>query len=414
MTKSVILTPAHIDRLKGGALPDREVPGLSIVVSAPDRKRWRFKRVIAGTRTIVELILGSFPDHSIDEAREWAAPLSKAVARGEDPRKIQRMERALAMSVAAAHAIYMEAMRRGDRKTLKPRTIADKDAIYTRDIAPRLGSRVLAELTEDDCWDAVYDKANASKHRANKMAGELSCFLKWCAGREGRMAGIMLKEHPATTLNSNWFDTGPKANTRFLSDDEIEWLFRALANEELTYRRGFILFLLTAARRSELFEAPAAEVVAGIWTLPPERSKNNEENVVALGPWGRRLAQTNHEWLFPSPCIDGPQRAGWFKVRDRIHARMEAFAGRIISRWHFHDLRRTFRSHARRVGIDNENAELMLNHKRKGIEGIYNRNQELELRAEGFAAWERHLVGLAHSAGVAESLLAPPCQPDPS
>lgn len=408
MTKSVILTPAHIDRLKGGALPDREVPGLSIVVSAPDRKRWRFKRVIAGTRTIVELILGTFPEHSIEEAREWAAPLSKAVARGEDPRKIQRMERALAMSVAAAHAIYMEAMRRGDRKKLKPRTIADKDVIYKRDIAPRLWTKVLADLTEDECWDAVYDKAKTSKNRANKMAGELSCFLKWCAGREGRMAGIMLKEHPATTLNSNWFDTGPKANTRFLSDEEIEWLFRALVHEDLTYRRGFILLLLTAARRSELFEAPAAEVVAGIWTLPPERSKNNEENVVALGPWGRRLAQTNHEWLFPSPRIDGPQRAGWFKVRDRIHARMEEFAGCTIPSWHFHDLRRTFRSNARRVGIDNEIAELMLNHKRNGIEGIYNKNQELELRAEGFAMWERHLLARAQTAGVAEDLLVPP------
>src|SRR3546814_17971067 len=84
--------------------------------------------------------------------------------------------------------------------------------MYTRDIGPRIGSKVLAQLTEDDCWDAVYDKAKASKHRANKMAGELSCFLKWCAGREGRMAGIMLKEPPATTLNSNWFDTGPTAN----------------------------------------------------------------------------------------------------------------------------------------------------------------------------------------------------------
>lgn len=156
MTKSVILTPAHIDRLKGGALPDREVPGLSIVVSAPDRKRWRFKRVIAGTRTIVELILGTFPEHSIEEAREWAAPLSKAVARGEDPRKIQRMERALAMSVAAAHAIYMDAMRRGDRKKLKPRTIADKDdGIMVRvngdrlsfdSLYPALGSDVCSEL----------------------------------------------------------------------------------------------------------------------------------------------------------------------------------------------------------------------------------------------------------------------------
>jgi len=407
MTKSVILTPAHIERLKSGALADREVPGLSVIVAGPAKKQWRFKRVVAGTKKTVELILGTYPAFSIDEAREWAGPLSKAVARGEDPRETRRAEEALAMSVASAHVIYMAAMRRGDRKKLKPRTIADKDVIYTRDIGPRLGTKVLAGLTEDDCWDAVYDKANASKSRANKMAGELSCFLKWCTGREGRMAGVMLKEHPATTLNSNWFDTGPKANTRFLSEEEIGLLFRALVEEELTYKRGFILLLLTAARRSELFEAPSDEVVAGIWTLPPERSKNNEENVVALGPWGRRLAQTNYEWLFPSRRIDGPQRAGWFKVRDRIHARMEELSGRTIEGWHFHDLRRTFRSNARQVGIDNEIAELMLNHKRKGIEGVYNKNQELELRAEGFASWERHLLGLARNAGVAETLLAP-------
>ncbi|WP_447764231.1 hypothetical protein [Sphingopyxis panaciterrae] len=69
MTKSVILTPAHIDRLKAGALSDREVPGLSIVFSAQGRKRWRFKRGVAGTKIIVELILGSFPDYSIGDAR---------------------------------------------------------------------------------------------------------------------------------------------------------------------------------------------------------------------------------------------------------------------------------------------------------------------------------------------------------
>lgn len=407
MSKAVILTPAHIERLKSGALADREVPGLSIIVAGAARKQWRFKRVVAGTKKTVELVLGIYPAFSIDEAREWAGPLSKAAARGEDPRETKRAEEAMAMSVADAHAIYMDAMRRGDRKKLKPRTILDKDKMYSRDIGPRIGSKILSELTEDECWDAVYDKAKASKLRANKMAGELSCFLKWCAGREGRMAGIMLKEHPATTLNSNWFDTGPKANKRFLSDEEIGWLFRALVDEELTYRRGFVLLLLTAARRSELFEAPADEVVAGIWTLPPERSKNNEENIVSLGPWGRRLAQTNHEWLFPSPRIDGPQRSGWFKARNRIHARMERFAGRSIPSWHFHDLRRTFRSHARRVGIDNEIAELMLNHKRKGIEGIYNRNQELELRAEGFALWERYLLDLLGKAGVGQDLLVP-------
>jgi hypothetical protein len=153
-----------------------------------------------------------------------------------------------------------------------------------------------------------------------------------------------------------------------------------------------------------LFGAPTNEVERGVWTLPEERSKNAEANVVALGPWGCRLARTNDDWLFPSPRLDGPQLYGWFKARDRIHARMEQYAGRPVPRWHFHDFRRTFRSNSRRLGIDRDIAELMLNHKRKGMEAIYDKNQELELRAAGFAAWEALLIGLAAKAGVASRL----------
>ena len=214
------------------------------------------------------------------------------------------------------------------------------------------------------------------------------------------MDGIGLKAHPAPTLNSNWFATGPKANKRFLSEEEIGWMFQALAPEELVYRRGFILLLLTAARRSELFGASASEIRDGLWTLPAERSKNGLPNYVALGPWGMRLAQTNHKWLFPSPRIDGPQLFGWFKARDRVHARMEEIAGVKVARWHFHDLRRTFRSHSRKLGIDRDIAELMLNHKKKGLDEIYDQNQELELRRAGFAKWEQFLVYLASEAGV--------------
>lgn len=408
MKKDADLTPSRIDQLRAGAISDPEIPGLCVIVLGPGKKVWRFKRRVARTKIVVELKLGRFPVYSIGAARDWARPLAEAVERGEDPRvAIREAKIQKEMTVANAHRLYMGAMERGDRRKLKPRTIDDKKAIYKRDIGPRLGTISLADLDEDHCWDAVYQKAEASKHRANKMAGELSCFLRWCAGREGRMAGIRLAAHPAPTLNSNWFDSGPKANKRFLSDQEIGWFFRGLIDEDLVYRRGFVLLLLTAARRNELFGAPACEIENGVWTLPGDRSKNGEINVVALGPWGRRLAQTNHMWLFPSPRIDGPQLYGWFKARDRIHARMEDYAGRSLARWHFHDLRRTFRSKARQLGIESDIAELMLNHKRKGIEDIYNKNQELELRAAGFAAWEEFLGRIAIEVGAAESLLLP-------
>jgi len=408
MGKIQQLLPASIDALRSGKRPDPLTPGLYIEVNESGRKVWRYRRRVAKSRIVVRMQLGMFPAYTIPAARSWASSLNEAVERGEDPRiAIREAAAREAMTVAKAHGLYMRAMRRGDRKRLKPRTIKDKDAIFRRDIAPRIGAVLLDDLTEDACWEAVYDKADASRDRANKMAGELSCFLKWCSGREGRMAGIKLAAHPAPTLNSNWFDTGPKANQRFLNDEELKLLFRALADEPLTYRRGFLLLLLTAARRSELFGAPASEIVQGIWTLPAERSKNAEVNIVALGSWGRCLARTNHEWLFPSTRIDGPQLCGWFKVRDRLHKRMEQLAGRSIPSWHFHDFRRTFRSNARRLGIDRDIAELMLNHKRKGIEGVYDKNQQLELRAAGFAAWEAFLSGLARELGLAVHLAIP-------
>ncbi|PQM27777.1 hypothetical protein CVO77_04215 [Sphingopyxis lindanitolerans] len=409
------LSPSALDRLAEGKYFDPEIVGLFILVDQAGRKGWIYRRRVIGTDTVVRLKLGNFPAFSIAAAREWAMELNQDAERGKDPRARIRSKKARGLTVEQAHLLYMEVMHRGDRKILKPRTLYDKQVIFDRDIRPQIGRKRLVLLTEDECWDVVYAKSKASKVRANKLAGELSCFLRWCSGREGHIAGIGLKAHPAPTLNSNWFATGPIRNKRYLSVEEIGWFFRALVEEPHLYRRALCLLLLTAARRTELFELPASEIVDGLWTLPAERSKNGEPNYVALAPWGQRLSQTNHEWVFPSPRVDGPQRNGWFKSRDRVHARMEKFAGERLARWHFHDLRRTFRSHARRVGIERDIAEMMLNHKKKGLEAIYDQNDELELRADGFARWERSLVEIAEEMKVAGFLGVPypyPAAPD--
>ncbi|WP_146032634.1 integrase family protein [Sphingobium sp. SA916] len=296
MGKAQHFSTSVIDAQCEGKHPDPSMAGLCVIVSGTGRKVWQFCRRIAKSGLVITLKLGAYPAHSIAAARQWASGLNDAIERGEDPRIGMRLEKTKGLTVC--DALYLATMKRGERKALKPRTLADKEIIFERDIKPRLGRKVLVELTEDECWDAVYDKAKMSKDRANKMAGELSCFLRWCAGREGKMAGLALQAHPAVTLNSNWFATGPKANKRFLSSEELGWPLQALAPEAHYYRRGILLLLLTAARRNELFGAPAAEVSNGVWTRPPRRSKNGEENIVMLGPWGRQLMQTNHEWLF--------------------------------------------------------------------------------------------------------------------
>ena len=137
-------SPSSIDALAQGRHFDPLVTGLCVVVSHTGRKVWQVRRRTSRSAGTVELRLGTFPAHSIAAARRWGAKLNEAIERGVDPREEIRREKANAM-LADAHVICMTAMRRGDRKTLKPRTIEDKEKIFTRDIEPRLGKTTLGE-----------------------------------------------------------------------------------------------------------------------------------------------------------------------------------------------------------------------------------------------------------------------------
>lgn len=166
MKKAQSLTASSLDGLTSGRRVDLSMPGLSVSVNRSGKKVWTFRRRIAGVKTIVSMTLGTYPAHTIAAARQWAASLNLLIERGEDPRgALGPAKMPDVVTVADAHQIYMTAVRRGDRKILKPRTLLDKEVIFKRDISPRLGNAPLATLSEDECWDAVYDKAGSSKVR---------------------------------------------------------------------------------------------------------------------------------------------------------------------------------------------------------------------------------------------------------
>lgn len=148
---------------------------------------------------------------------------------------------------------------------------------------------------------------------------------------------IGLEENPARRLADLRFPEPPR--TRKLSGEEIGWYLRAVAEEEeRDFRRGLILLLLTAVRISELRNARSSEVVDGIWTIPTDRSKNTRAHSIALGPWGRHLMETDDEWIFPAPRVEGPRTQGWYEARDRVLARMEQYADHPIEHFVPHDL----------------------------------------------------------------------------
>ena len=403
------LSPSAIESLLHGSLRDPRTPGLTIDVLPTGKKRWRYRRQIAGARKVATLFGGRFPTWSIGAAREWARHLNESTENGIDPR-VARREEAIrnSMTVARAHELYMEAVRDGRssraKRLNKPRTIRDKIGIFGRDIAPFLGHMSVYSVTEDHLVKIVIAKGKLAKIRANRLAAELRVFFGWASSLRGSEVGLM--ENPARRLADLRFPEVPRQ--RKLSLDELELLLKALAEEGLEVRRAMLLWLLTATRRHELLCARSSELVGNEWTIPAERSKNGHAHTIRLGPWGRSLLETNSEWLFPAERVEGPRKHQWYYIaRDRIVARMSELAGRPIDRFTPHDFRRTARSNTKRLKVDYETAEAMMNHLRTGMERIYDGYKLEEEMAVWFRRWEQEIARIARKAGVAEALGVP-------
>lgn len=406
MSRRNTLTPSAIDALRQGSLIDEMTPGLALEVLPSGKKSWKYARRVSGSKQLLRWKLGYFPAFSIADARKWASEINEQVEKGIDPREVLRAEQKRAqMTVRRAHELYMEAVldgraSRAKRKN-KPRTIRDKRKMFNADIAPKLGDRSIYEVTEEDLIRLVNDKGKGAKVRANRLAAELKVFFGWAAGLRGKEVG--LASDPSLRLGDLKFPENPR--TRKLSHEEIAWYLKGVALEKSsTIRRGLILLLLTAARISEVVLARSDEFVDGVWTIPIERSKNHAAHTIKLGPWGQSLMASDSQWVFKADKSDGPRKTGWYEARDRVHKRMIEYAGKHIERFCPHDLRRTARSNTKRLKVDFETAEAMLNHLKTGMERIYDGYELEEEKAAWFLKWECEIIQIAREHGLTQRL----------
>lgn len=414
MSTKLALVPAAIDRLLARnnirKLEDALTPGLSIERLGTGRARWLYRRRVARTRAIITLRGGFFPAVTLAAARLWAADLNLQVEAGIDPRSLMRdaerdaekTDRRAQMTVAHVHELYMIAVREGRascaKRKNKPRTIQDKLNIYHGDIAPHLATKIIYDVTERDLADLVQEKGRTAPVRANRLAAELKVFFGWCASLRGQLVG--LERDPSRRLGELRFPECPRART--LNLVEIGWFLKAVALEPSTLKRGWLLLLLTAVRRSELVHARTADVDQDVWTIPAQHSKNMREHRVALGPWTRRLMQSDALWVIAAERTDGPRIHGWCKSRDRICRRMSNFAGYSVERFTPHDLRRTARSNTRRLRVDYEVAEAMLNHLKQGLERIYDGYDLEDEKRAWFLKWEAEIVRIARAMKISD------------
>ncbi|HCI5530563.1 TPA: tyrosine-type recombinase/integrase [Klebsiella pneumoniae] len=364
---------------------------------------WRFRYKFAGKSRAMHI--GSYSELSLSKARETARELSARVALGHDVagEKQERKAEALAKMEAEKNAMRVsELAAEYFERQILPRW-KHPDILRRRidkDINPQIGRMKVEDVKPrhiDDMLKAIVDRG------APTIATDV---LRWTR----RIFDYGIKRHALEINPCSAFevsDAGGKevSRDRWLTRDELIQLFKAMRTAKGFSRQNeitFKLLLVLCVRKMELCAARWEEfdLDKAVWRLPEERSKNGDAIDIPLPrtavEWLRELHtfSCNSAWVLPARkmqnrMIPHIQESTLPVALAKVRAELPD-----VPNFTIHDFRRTARTHLAALGVDPVVAERCLNHRIKGVEGIYNRHQYFDERRVALEQWAGLLVAL--------------------
>lgn len=194
-----------------------------------------------------------------------------------------------------------------------------------------------------------------------------------------------------------------KPRDRWLADHELRLIWNA--TPECHYCFGPIVRLLitTGQRREEVCGIQWQELDRRerLWTLPSQRTKNNEPNTIPLNQLA--IAELDalaggEKWPRKGRVFataSGAGFTGYHKGKVKLDSVIEEREGEPLPPWRLHDLRRTLATNFQRLGVRFEVTEAVLNHvsgSRAGVAGVYQRHDWKEEKVQALGDWNDHLT----------------------
>jgi integrase len=353
MTVRIKFTKTKIDGLplpeKGRATYyDEQVQKLAVRVTAAGTKT--FYVIKRDGAAMAWLKLGTFPDMTVEIARDKAEESLGEFAKGDSPVKAKRVEK-LRQTLGQAFKRYLDLY-------AKPRgikTAADLRAIWERCLgtmpdepAKKHGrkrtkhpagvdwsSRKLDEITSADVRTLHAEIGSHAPVLANRVVEIISTV--YGRAEEWGYTG----SNPAKDIRP----FKEEKRDRFIQADELPKFFKALADDTSTDFKHFILLcLLTGARRINVLSAQWQEInlASAVWRIPD--SKNGEPVLIALVPEAVEILRARDPdgkkktgFVFPAESKAGyltPPKKRWQALLKR--------AG--MADFRIHDLRRSLGS----------------------------------------------------------------------
>lgn len=403
---------------------DREVKGFGLRVTSGGAKSYVFQYRIGGRGNPTRRYkIGRHGSFTPEKARERAKELAQMVARGIDPMEAEaerETNKALAKVAAEeearrsrelSFAAYAETfLDNGTKADLRKRTLQGYRGALTNHAVPVLGTKPLPDITRSDIA-RVLDRIPRTQPAVRRITfAVLRMVFNWAKGR-GDISASPLEGMPSPTA--------PASRDRVLSDGELALALRAAAEFEKPFGPFFELLFATGQRREEVAGIDWAELnrSEAMWTLPGERTKNGEANLVPIN----RMALAVLDRLADQEGAKEPKWprrglvftstgetsiSGFSRAKARFDATMlklarkeaEEFGEDLdtieLAPWRLHDARRTLATTLQKLGVRFEVTEAVLNHtagaSRSGVAAVYQRHGWGPEKRAALDAWADH------------------------
>jgi integrase len=334
--------------------------------------------------------LGDVRKITVEDARGVARKRFAQIELGIDPdaeeEKRKTEQASDARTFEKVVPLYLEAR----KPKMARNTYVAADRYLSRHCGP-LQKKALTKITFEDVAGLIRELVE--KHgptSAARARSALAAFFVWS------MRQAMAKTNPVIGTENPI--EGQEPRDRVLNDDEIRAIWQNSGEDE--FGKIIRLLFLTACRRDEIggLRWPEVDLTAGKLTLPKERTKSKRALELTLPATAGAILSSIRRRNSRDTLFGGGANGfnAWSYSTLALNGRITTAAGKALTPWRIHDIRRTVRTRMGKLGVLPHIAELVLNHAghKSGIGGVYDHHGYEPEIAAALATWEAHLLAI--------------------
>ncbi|HYD77532.1 tyrosine-type recombinase/integrase [Ramlibacter sp.] len=362
---------------------------LFVLVTPSGQRSWRWRYYIRGREKV--LLLGSYPEVSLEQARAARDQARDKVQAGIDPADEKR-EAKLALLIAQESSFEAVA------RAWHSRWSTGRHARYAEDVMSRLERNVFPVLGHKPVDQIEPKHVVAMMERVQgRGATDVARRVRNTCSQVFRYAitrGLCSRNPASEFKPSDVLPQRAGGNHARIDESELPQLLRkieAYEGSQLT-RLAMKLLALTFVRTSELIEAKWEEIDfdAAEWRIPAERMKMKRMHIVPLAPQAIQVLRTlqvisrGSELLFPGERDRRKPMSNntILKALGRL-----GYKGKMTG----HGFRGLASTALYERQFASDHIELQLAHVRGKVRGAYDHSRQLPQRRKMMEFWANHL-----------------------